>query len=350
MLKSIWLEGKRNRCMDHLIHVLVDKFMLEIDHHYKQQTLGMEGPNLSEKRHQKILTCAPETPIEKIKKIDNSCFEVESSNSERTYEINLDPTACSCSNFPCIWLCKHIVAVVHFFGGADLGPQPPVNAASKTVMPGSLVQAQVQGTDDRAAAAAAASIDLAINEIVALVNKLHRVHTKVPSDRENAKSLVMIGSWLKTFLHSVTAIGDPLPEKENIGPNQYSWPETAMQMGVKCSNKHRMTGKVDSRLTAQHIGKPNHKRPADNNPYGAGEQSSKRAKPDACSVVANERARAAEQRARTQPALKAPSASQPMPTTLPQPGSYIGFSFHAPRMYNPYNPYYPMSQPTYSYS
>ena len=60
------------------------------------------------------------------------------------------------------------------------------------------------------------------------------------------------------------------------------------RMGVKRGNKRHVTGKVDSGLTAQHIGEPNHKRPADNDPYGAGEQSGKRAKPDARSVVANE--------------------------------------------------------------
>ena len=143
VLKSIWLEGKRNQRMDHLIHVLVDKFMPEIDHCHKQQMLGMEGPNLGKKRHQEILICAPETPIEKIKKIDDSRFKVESSNSKRTYKINLDPTACSYSDFPHIQLCKHIVAIVHFFGGADLGPQPPVNTASEMVTPGSPVQVQV---------------------------------------------------------------------------------------------------------------------------------------------------------------------------------------------------------------
>ena len=59
-------------------------------------------------------------------------------------------------------------------------------------------------------------------------------------------------------------------------------------MGVKHGNKRHVTGKVDSVLTAQHIGEPNRKRAADNDPYGAGEQFGKRAKPDAHSVVANE--------------------------------------------------------------
>ena len=58
-------------------------------------------------------------------------------------------------------------------------------------------------------------------------------------------------------------------------------------MGVKHSNKRRVTGKVDSRLTAQHISKLNRKRAADNDPYRASEQSGKCAKPDARSIVIN---------------------------------------------------------------
>jgi hypothetical protein len=66
-----------------------------------------------------------------------------------------------------------------------------------------------------------------------------------------------------------------------------TWPETATRMGVKRGNKPHKKGKVNSVLTAQHIGEPNHKHPADNDPYGAGEQSGKHAKPDARSAAAN---------------------------------------------------------------
>jgi hypothetical protein len=85
------------------------------------------------------------------------------------------------------------------------------------------------------------------------------------------------------LLHSATAAdnGFQLPEKENISPNQHFWPETAAQMGVKRGNKHTRKGKVDSVLTAQHISEPNCKCAADDDPYGAGEQSGKRAKSDA---------------------------------------------------------------------
>src|SRR6267154_894395 len=68
---------------------------------------------------------APETPMEKIKKIDDLHFEVQSSDSLKYYQIDLSTTTCNCCDFPNISLCKHIAAVVHFFGGAELRPQPP---------------------------------------------------------------------------------------------------------------------------------------------------------------------------------------------------------------------------------
>ena len=50
VLKSVWLDGKRNQCIDHLIHMLVKEFLPEAEHCHKWQSLEMEGPNLAEKR------------------------------------------------------------------------------------------------------------------------------------------------------------------------------------------------------------------------------------------------------------------------------------------------------------
>ena len=77
-----------------------------------------------------------------------------------------------------------------------------------------------------------------------------------------------------------------LLEKENIAPNQHSWPEMAAQMRVKCSNKTKK-GKVDSALTAEHIDERNHKHATNHDPYGAEEQSSKCAKLNARLAVIN---------------------------------------------------------------
>ena len=66
MLKSIWLEGKRNRRMDHLIHTLVTQYLPHMEIRHKWQERGMEGANLAETHCRQILMRAPETPVEKI--------------------------------------------------------------------------------------------------------------------------------------------------------------------------------------------------------------------------------------------------------------------------------------------
>jgi len=149
------------------------------------------------------------------------------------------------------------------------------------------------------------------------------------------KSVCAVCSHL-SVVASATGDGQQLPEKEVIAPNQLSWLETAECMGVKRGKKRR--GKVDSALTAELISEPNRKRNRrDEDPYGAGEQSGKRAKPDARSVTANTRAQAAVGSALVHSA--APPASLPTPTHVPT---------HAPMHVPRYAPAPPLSlsQPT----
>ena len=135
-------------------------------------------------------------------------------------------------------MCKHIVAVVHFFGGADLGPQALVNTGTSS----SPVQrnGSVPHMDD-------STIDSVIKDIFSLSQKLV---TKGLSDLEIANSLNSLKA-IRSGLRGLFSAGNgfTLPEKKNIAPNQRSWPETAVRMGVKhvgkCSN-----GKVNSMLMA----------------------------------------------------------------------------------------------------
>jgi hypothetical protein len=226
--------------------------------------------------------------------MDDLHFEVQSSKTNQSYHIDLNTITCNCRNFPCIRLCKHIAAIAHFFGGVDLGPQPPDNA-SASELPNSLVQqdSSAGSTDDDANA----SLILAANNMIRVTQKLI---LNTPCDPHIAKSITksldMMLSQINALVHLATVAGDGslLLEKEVIGPNQLSWPETATQMGVQHGKKHQGKGKVDSALMAQHIGMPNHKCAANNDLYGAGEQSGKHAKPNARSATANARARAAE--------------------------------------------------------
>src|SRR5260370_36469843 len=99
VLKDYWLDGKRNERVDHLIHALVKDMIPSYEDHHKRQKLGMQGPNLAEKRRKDILARAPETTQEQIQQIDQSHFRVQSSSSEKTYEINLLTYTCTCLDF-----------------------------------------------------------------------------------------------------------------------------------------------------------------------------------------------------------------------------------------------------------
>ena len=91
-----------------------------------------------------------------------------------------------------------------------------------------------------------------------------------------------------------------------------------MWMGVKHINRCCGIGKVNSALTAQHINEHNHKCTTSDDLYGAGEQSGKHAKPDACSAAANVWAHtqvAEEWATKAEP----PSVSFPLPASLPCP-------------------------------
>src|SRR6266702_1622844 len=159
---------------------------------------------------------------------------------------------------------------------------------------------------------AAASLISAVNEIITLSRQLLAQALRGATP-EMVKSVRAVCSHL-SVVASATGDGQQLPEKEVIAPNQLSWPETAEHMGVKRGEKRR--GKVDSALTAELISEPNRKRNRrDEDPYGAGEQSGKSAKPDARSVTANTRAQAAVGSALVHSA--APPASLPTPTHVP---------------------------------
>src|SRR5260370_15518702 len=119
VLKSIWLEGKRNRRVDHLIHTVVIQYFPHLEIRLKRQERGMEGAHLAETRHRQILTRAPKTPLENIRKNDDLHFDVQSSNSNKIYKVNLGTTSCDCRDFPRIRIGKHIAAVVPVLWRAD---------------------------------------------------------------------------------------------------------------------------------------------------------------------------------------------------------------------------------------
>ena len=361
MLKDYHLDGKRNRRVDHLIHTLVNEMLPTYEDHHKRQKLGMQGPNLAEKRWKDILARAPETPLERIKEIAESRFEVQSTSSEKLYEVNLLTYTCTCLNFPHIKLCKHVAAVVHFFGGdlkvAELGPPAPVNASASELEP-DVPKSPAQEDDSAANSKTRASLNSVVNNIFRLAHSILETALADP-DPDMVKSLKMARSQLNAVQCNMNDNSSRLPEKEQIAPNQLSWPPTATRMGVKREEKRR--GKVDSVLTAEHIGVHKWKRTNDD-PYGTGEDFGKRAKPDAVLAAANARARAATERKAAAERLPPECPPASLPTRLPLGSASFAppHPMHTPTVYShflllphsqpapnlqPYAFHYPVSQP-----
>ncbi|KAH9173877.1 hypothetical protein EDB89DRAFT_2068386 [Lactarius sanguifluus] len=283
VLKSKWLDRKRNRRIDNLIDTLLTDLLPHIHDHLKSQDIGLDGFDLAKECKEEILARAPEIPRDRIEVI----------NQERILD------------FPHIRFCKHLAAVQHYFGGAK---DSALTARPLPTAP-DLHHASTQESNNASSQENAASLVSAVNEIITLSWQLL---AQAPRDArpELVKSVHAIRTHLSVVASS-TGDDQQLPEKEVIAPNQLSWPETAQRMGVRCEKRH---GKVDSVLTAELIGETNRKRNcANQDPYGASEQSGKRAKPDARSTAANTRARADTEPTPARPAASAPPSSLPTP-------------------------------------
>ena len=154
----------------------------------------------------------PETPLEWIRHINQSHFEVHSTNLDNKYEINLSSYTSTCSDFPRIQLCKHLAATIHFFEGekeGEFGPQAPDNA-SEPDMPKSLVPRDGSTKSH-------ASVIMAINDVARLAQEILEVAPANP-DPEMAKSVQMAQSQLNAIQLSMNDSASRLPEKEQIAP------------------------------------------------------------------------------------------------------------------------------------
>ena len=79
VLKSKWLDGKRNWHIDHLISTLVTELLPDIEHRLKRQVVLKPDKELSAQRRRQILARAPEIPRDHITQVEDMCFQVQSS-------------------------------------------------------------------------------------------------------------------------------------------------------------------------------------------------------------------------------------------------------------------------------
>jgi hypothetical protein len=108
-------------------------------------------------------------------------------------------------------------------------------------------------------------------------------------------AIMEVALTLKYLLSLEIAGTGAFPDKEEISPNQKSWPETVERMGIKRAPKQKRLPK-ECGQTERCIGPTKGKRQwqlNDDDAYAGGERSGKCAKPDATSTAANARAHTA---------------------------------------------------------
>ena len=325
--------------------------------HHVRQELGFEGLNLANKRRKELLARTPEMNAACVCDLGDDKFQVRSSTeSSRFYAVDLSMQSCDCPDWPRVRLCKHVTAAAHFFRDGDLQIEEKVPKGPLPIR---------EGSADHARATETAT---SVLENVIAVSKALLNHGEL-SSLETVRSLQMVESHLTGIAHCSHPSESPLPDKEDIPPNEGTWTRTAERMGAKRQRKKpRPTTTSPPEPSATHrIGELNRKkaRVKITDPYSGGVSSGRDAAPDARTAAQNAEARAAAENGVALPpqprkrgrkrvgasALSStPSSSAPLPP-LPTPAWYPnpplyhpGMYTHTPYMYYPYT-YLPSSQP-----
>jgi len=276
VLKTHCLGRKRNRRVDYVIQALVVDFLPEIKTWHGRQLVNLEGLDLLARRHRQILASAKKIPQDSICQISDTQFFVASeSHLGNHYPIDLNRSACGCTDFPRIQYCKHIATInVHF-------PQlfPMVDSTSK--IPECV---RVPDLPKHTSRSEEESTEILLKEINALCQQLNT------SDRSTPDLKALKGVKYSLSMAIALANGSRvLPEKDVFHHNRNTWAETAGCMGAGKAPK-RKPGPTGANTSTERISPVKGKRSCKySDPYAAGERLGKRAKPDAVSAAANER-------------------------------------------------------------
>jgi MULE transposase domain len=222
-LKSDWLDGMRNRRIDHVMHTLVQQMVPDYQERHALQNVGLAGPDLAGRRRQEILKTARGISADSIQQFDLTQFHVASQSRPGSYyAVDLNRATCDCADFPRAQFCKHIGAIyLHF----------PHLFAEKFSLAASPGPSQTQGVPQRIVRPEE-SLQALKQDITALIDQMTPSHAVMEAVRSAKYSLT-------AAIASTEGASASLPHKDVIAPNQHSWPETAERMGVKRASKRK---------------------------------------------------------------------------------------------------------------
>jgi hypothetical protein len=264
-LKSKFLEGKRNRRVDHLLYVLLDQVIPYYIARERRQELGFEGPNLEVKKRREISERGLTVTKELISEVEaGEIYHVRSQTGLHFYTVDVDSYTCECLSYPLIQFCKHLAAVQHHFPAAcrkeiftcdtNMLPEDPADHVAMNMNNDS-----DDGNDNDSV------VDDAEMKVSDLINKLQHlaVRTRMQRPFQLTEALSNLDQALNTVLDELGHSRDVdkvLPKCKKVAPNQHTWTETAAVMGANVKGK-RKTIHTD--------------------PYSGKEASGKKARPDA---------------------------------------------------------------------
>ncbi|KAJ3529131.1 hypothetical protein NMY22_g9127 [Coprinellus aureogranulatus] len=247
LLKSKFMQGKRNRRCDHLIYILVkDVISHYIQKHFAQEH-GMEGPDAEVAARLKIQELGAKIDAEDIEQSilpnEEHIFTVRSqTNADIFYTVDLDAYACTCPSFPTVLLCKHIHAVQLAYdeictpvlvSEMDITPSDtfePVEAlggVEETLEAKDSLSSTANHTEETQA------LDQLLSSLSSLIGQLKGIH---PSQIDLGQAQAL-QTQLNAFKLKAAA-DDILPERKKIAPNEHNqWSKTAEIMGAPVKGK-----------------------------------------------------------------------------------------------------------------
>jgi hypothetical protein len=151
-LKGKFLQGKRNRRIDHLLHILVERVLPYCSLKQRRQDLGFEGPDVEVKKRQDIKRRSQVYVKDNIEQVEDTKYLVPSQSSpSKFYEVDIDTYTCDCLDFPLIAYSKHICAVQRLFDEASdraaaTSQVPDPSAPSPTLSPPLVLHTYIEYT------------------------------------------------------------------------------------------------------------------------------------------------------------------------------------------------------------
>ena len=214
------------------------------------QIIGLEDPDLAGQWQQQLLSSARDTLPDSIQQFDDITFHVASESWPGSYyEIDLGRRTCNCPDFPRAQYCKHLAGIsMHFPHLCTQKPFKDPVLLREPNTPKCVHNSKVSWTSNLQE-----GLQKLMEEIELLSQQLNDKIKRLTEEPEPA-----ISEAICSVKHTLTAAlastqgTQALPNRENIPPNQKTWPETAERMGVKRVPKHRAPDEIG--LTDRSIG------------------------------------------------------------------------------------------------